>query len=168
MGDHRHIGLQRAIMKSCNSFFYRYGNATKIENIKKVTDMIGLGKGYGLPVNEQAGLVPDPVWLAQQENAGYKWTQATTAMVAIGQGGVACSPLQMAAAAAVAANGGLCFQPRLVERIEKADGSLIEEFPPKLLYDLREHGVTQEVIDRARNGMDDVVNALGARPGGPV
>lgn len=159
MGNHGQMGLQSGIKRSCNSFFYRYGNAATIANIKRVTDMIGLGRTLGLPISERPGLIPDPVWL--QEFSGEKWSSARTAQASIGQGGVACSPLQMAVVAAVAANGGKCYQTRLVDRVEESDGSLVEEFPPRLLYDLTEHGVKPEVIERVRQGMNDVVNAPG-------
>ncbi len=160
MGFHHEIGLQRALMKSCNSFFYRYGNQAGIENIKRVTNMMGLGKKLGLPISESPGLILDPAWM-REHRPREKWSSMLTAQSSIGQGGVACSPLQMAVVAAVAANGGKCYQVRLIESIEEADGSVVEEFPPKLLYDLTEHGVRPEVVETVRQGMYDVVNAPG-------
>ena len=160
MSHHGHIGLQKAIMKSCNSFFYRYSNSSGIKNVVSVASMMGLGRKANLPIYERASLIPGPLWL-QESKPGLKWSPMNTAMVAIGQGGVAASPMQMAQVAAVVANGGKCYQVRLVEGIEEPDGRPVEDFAPKLLYDLREHGVRSEVIDRVRQGMYDVVNAAG-------
>ncbi|MGY8686838.1 MAG: penicillin-binding transpeptidase domain-containing protein, partial [Verrucomicrobiales bacterium] len=103
MGHHGTIGLQRAIMKSCNSFFYRYGNQSGIDNIISVTDMMGLGQKFNLPIEENGQtLIPSKSWL-EETKPGAKWTDALTAQVSIGQGGVATSPLQMAQVAAVVA-----------------------------------------------------------------
>ena len=104
---HGTLGLQRAIMKSCNCYFYQYGNHAGIEQIKKVTNMMGLGNKLGLPIVEQSGLVGDPTWL-KNNLPKERWGKATTAHVSIGQGYVLTTPLQMANVAAIAANGGKC------------------------------------------------------------
>ena len=157
---HGTLGLQRAIMKSCNCFFYRYGNDAGIEQIKKVTDMMGLGNSLGLPISERSGLIGDPTWL-QTNRPGERWGAANTAHVSIGQGYVSATPLQMANVAAIAANGGKCYQVRIVDGLEEADGTRVEDFAPNVLFDLTEHGVTPEIIATVRKGMRDVVNATG-------
>ena len=160
MGVHNSLGLRRALMKSCNCFFYQYGNHAGIEQIKRVTNMMGLGKPLGLPIVERSGVVGDPTYL---RNKGIKanWTAANTAHVSIGQGYVSATPLQMANVAAIAANGGKCYQIRIVDGVEEANGTPVEEFAPKILFDLTEHGVSPEVIETTRLGMRDVVNATG-------
>ena len=155
------LGLQRAIMKSCNCYFYQYGNHAGIEQIKKVTTMMGLGTRLGLPISESSLLlVGDPAYL-QARGKGERWTAANTAHISIGQGYVGTSPLQMANVAAIAANGGKYYRVRLVDGIEEGDGTRVEDFAPKVLFDLTEHGVTPETIDTVRLGMRDVVNATG-------
>ncbi len=157
MGHHQRIGLQRAIMKSCNSFFYRYGNEAGIENIVRMSGMMGLNQPFGLPIFEGHTEIPN----LETADPGTIWKGARTAMISIGQSDIKTSPLQMAQLASVIASGGKCHQVRLIERIEDGKGSIVEEFAPKLLYDLTEHGVKPSAIERIRKGMYDVVNTAG-------
>ncbi len=160
MGHHGHIGLQRSLMKSCNSFYYRYGNKVGIDNILKVANLFGIGVDPNLPISTKPGLVPNPRWL-QENRSAERWTQASTAFVSIGQGRVSASPLQMAQVAAIAANGGLCYQLRMVERVRDASSIPYREMKPDLKHDLVKEGISREVIDTVRQGMYDVVNKEG-------
>ncbi len=166
MGTHFGIGLQNSIMKSCNSFYYKYANHIGIDNVIKVTDMFGLGQPSGVPIEEPAArrfVVPNPRWHEENNINGRlgPWSAVSVAYVGIGQGGVACSPLQMAQVAAIAANGGKCYQLRMVQRVVEPDGTLVSENTPKLNYDLTEHGISKEIIQTVRQGMWDVVNKAG-------
>ena len=119
-GRHGSINLSDAIKKSCNCYFYQYGNHTGISNIVEVTGKMGLGRKTGIPLEGEApGLVPSPQWLKMQ---GQLWSSAFTAMTSIGQGFAEATPLQMASATCTVANGGRVFQPRLVKKIVDEDG----------------------------------------------
>ena len=65
--------------------------------------------------------MPGPVWM-RTRYPELKWTQAYTANAAIGQGYVLASPLQMAMAYAAVANGGVAYEPRLIQKVERPDG----------------------------------------------
>ncbi len=144
-GRHGSIGMSDAIKKSCNCYFYQYGNHTGINNIVEVTSKMGLGRKTGIPLDGEApGLVPSPQWLKLQ---GQLWSDAFTAMTSIGQGFAEATPLQMAAATCTVANGGKVFQPRLVKRVVDQDGP-----------------VRRKLVEMVRSGktMDDVATETGA------
>jgi penicillin-binding protein 2 len=160
-GAHGTIDLQSAIRVSCNAFFYQYGNAAGIDQIVAVGDMLGLGQKSGLPLSgEASGILPGPVWM-QANRPRERWSSGQTANVAIGQGYVLTTPLQMAMVAATVANGGTSYYPRIVDRILDRDGEVIRQEPVKVRADLRDQGLAPEQIESVRRGMWDVVNRGG-------
>src|SRR5947208_20965 len=119
---HGTLGLMDAIKVSCDSYFYQYGNAAGIQSIDAVGKMLGIGQESGLQLSgEQTGNMPGPEWM-QIHHPQERWSQAQTANVSIGQGYTLVSPLQLAMAYATIANGGVCYYPRLVDRVLKQDG----------------------------------------------
>jgi penicillin-binding protein 2 len=160
-GAHGALDLQSAIRVSCNAFFYQYGNAAGIDQIVAVGDMLGLGQKSGLPLSgEASGILPGPEWM-QANRPRERWSSGQTANVAIGQGYVLTTPLQMAMVAATVANGGTSYYPRIVDRILDRDGEVIRQEPVKVRADLRDQGLAPEQIESVRRGMWDVVNRGG-------
>lgn len=159
---HGKLHLSDAIKKSCNAFFYQYGNAAGIDHIVAVGKMLGLGQKTGLPLNNEAsGVLPGPEWLATNAPKE-RWSPGYTANVAIGQGFVLTTPVQMALIGATVANGGIYYQPRLVKKVIAQDGSILEEEPIKIKNDFKkEGGFTDEQIQQVRLGMWKVVNEYG-------
>ena len=160
-GAHGTLDLQSAIRVSCNAFFYQYGNAADIEQIVALGNMLGLGQKSGLPLSGEApGILPGPDWL-QANRPRERWSSGQTANVAIGQGYVLTTPLQMAMLAATVANGGISYYPRLVDKILDRNGGVIRQEPVKVRADLRDQGLAAEQIETVRRGMWDVVNRSG-------
>src|SRR5438046_4873246 len=129
------IRLADAIKVSCDSFFYQYGNAAGTQSIDHIGKMLGIGEESGLQLSgEQTGNMPGPEWM-QIHHPQERWSQAQTANVTIGQGYTLVSPLQLAMAYATIANGGVCYYPRLVDKVLKQDGSplLAEQGNPATL-----------------------------------
>jgi penicillin-binding protein 2 len=158
-GSHGTIGLSDAIMKSCNCFFYRYGNAAGIANITKVGKILGVGERTGIELeDEKAGILPNPDWL-RANRPTERWSDGYTANTSIGQGMVLASPLQMASVTATVANGGKAWNPHLLKRVMDHDKVVIEN-PPSLRGDLSAN-VTNEEIELIRKGMWKVVNDPG-------
>ena len=158
---HGKQGLSDAIKHSCNAFFYQYGNAAGIDQIDIVGTMLGLGQRTGLPLNNEAtGVLPGPTWLAANAPRE-RWTAGYTANVAIGQGFVLATPVQMAMIAAAVANKGICYQPKLVEKVVDKDGQILEENQPQIRTDLKKEGFTEPQIEKIRLGMRKVVNEEG-------
>ncbi len=163
---HGHQDLSEAIKNSCNSYFFQYGNAAGIDQIDAVGGMLGLGQKTGLPLNNEAsGILPGPAWLARNYPRE-RWSPGHTANVSIGQGFVLATPLQMAMVASSVANGGVVYQPHLVEKVVAQNGTLIKEEPVKIRGDItKEGGFTPEQIEKVRKGMWKVVNAEGGTAG---
>ncbi|KAB2644493.1 MAG: penicillin-binding protein 2 [Verrucomicrobia bacterium] len=159
---HGKLHLSDAIKKSCNAFFYQYGNAAGIDQIDSVGKMLGLGQKTGLPLNNEApGVLPGPEWLAANAPQE-RWSAGYTANVAIGQGFVLTTPIQMGLVGSTVANGGIYYQPRLVKKVVAQDGMILSEEPTKIRSDLKkEGGFTDNQIQQVRLGMWKVVNEDG-------
>jgi penicillin-binding protein 2 len=169
---HGTLGLADAIKVSCDSFFYQYGNAAGIQSIDTVGKMLGIGEESGLQLTgEQGGNLPGPEWM-QIHHPQERWSQAQTANVSIGQGYTLVSPLQLAMAYVAIANGGICYYPRLVDKVLKQDGSpLLDEHgnvavpqTPRVRSDLRKE-LSPDKIELVRKGLWKVVNEDGGTGG---
>lgn len=160
---HGTVDLSTAIKVSCNGFFYRYANHASIERIQTVTNLLGLGQKTGIKVTgENPGNVPNRQWLRMQ---GLNWSDAFTALVAIGQGATEASPLQMASVTASVANGGRVYQPRIIKKVIERSGEVVSEEPPNLKADLTKEGITSQQIELVKRGMWRVVNEGGGTAG---
>src|SRR5437870_3045651 len=169
---HGTIGLMDAIKVSCDSFFYQYGNAAGIQSIDVIGKMLGIGEESGLQLSgEQIGIMPGPEWM-QVHHPQERWTSAQTANVSIGQGYTLVSPLQLAMAYATIANGGVCYYPRLVDKVLNQDGSPARDDngkiavpqTPRVRTDLRKE-LSPDKIDLVRKGFWKVVNEDGGTGG---
>src|SRR5438034_3493149 len=134
--------------------------------------MLGIGEESGLQLTgEQTGNMPGPEWM-QIHHPQERWSQAQTANVSIGQGYTLVSPLQLAMAYATIANGGVCYYPRLVDRVLKQDGSpVLDEHgnvavpqTPRVRSDLRQE-ISPDKIELVRKGPWKVVNEDGGTGG---
>ena len=133
--------------------------------------MLGMGEESGLQLSgEQSGNMPGPEWM-QIHHPQERWSQAQTANVSIGQGYTLVSPLQLAMAYATIANGGVCYYPRLVDKVLKQDGSpVLDEQgnpaapPPRVRSDLRQE-IPPDKIELVRKGLWKVVNEDGGTGG---
>ena len=150
---HGRLDLWGALQHSCDIYFYRQGAKMGIERIARYARLLGLGRltGIELPA-EREGLVPDPDW--SLTNRGLPWYPGETISVAIGQGPLLASPLQVATMTAAVANGGFRVQPHVL-----ADG----EQPPEPT------GLDADVIAFVRDALANVVaNGTGRAAGTPV
>ncbi len=112
MGAHGTLALPDAIRYSCNIYFYNLGRLLGIEAIAKDAGLMGLGRRTGLDIpGEKEGLVPSPEWKKRVRKAA--WYAGETISVAIGQGPLQVTPLQMATVTALVANRGRAIRPHL-------------------------------------------------------
>src|SRR5262245_50721130 len=152
-GGHGSVDLHWAVVESCDVFFYTYGQKLGIEGIANYARRLGLGMPTGVALeNEKGGLIPDPDW--KQRRLKQPWFPGETLSVAIGQGYVTATPLQMANLAATLANGGTRYRPRYVKRVEGADGSVRAVPEPEVMGEAR---LGKATLDRVRSAMRDVV-----------
>ncbi|HUT34113.1 MAG TPA: penicillin-binding transpeptidase domain-containing protein [Planctomycetota bacterium] len=119
-----HLNLEDALKRSCNSYFCRTAHeALGIRNLVKWAALFGLGQctGVCLP-SEQSGLLPTPGW--KRARFRENWYAGETCNLAVGQGYLLVTPLQVARFLAAIANGGRLVRPKLVDKIVRADGKV--------------------------------------------
>jgi penicillin-binding protein 2 len=145
---HGGVNLERAMAASCDVFFYQLGRRLGIERIAKWSRRFGLGAPTGLRLDKELpGLVASPAW----KMARFKtpWTEGDTLSVAIGQGYNLTTPLQMALVMATVANGGIVYEPQLVEKIESPSGEVLYAFKPVVRHRLEASPRTLEVVQNS-------------------
>ncbi len=160
-GGHGTINLHRAIVESCDAYFYQLGLKVGIDTIARYARELGLGQrtGIGLP-GEWPGLVPDSAW--KRKTRGEAWYPGETLSASIGQGYNLLTPLQMAVMVSAVANDGTVYRPRLVKAVLAPEGKILEEYRPE---EVRRAKVTPAVLAAIRRGMWGVVNEPGGTGG---
>ncbi len=123
-GGHGEVDLHRALIQSCNIYFYRAGLKVGSEVITRYARAFGLGAPTGVALQgERRGLVPSVGWTRGPR--GRAWQAGDTVNLSIGQGQLLVTPLQVARLMAAVANGGILWKPRLVQRVERPEGKLL-------------------------------------------
>lgn len=116
-GGHGWLNLAEAIRDSCNVYFYQVGRQLGIEAIAQVSRDLGLGTLTGIDIpGEKEGIVPDPEW--KKRTRGAEWFPGETLSVAIGQGLIQVTPLQIAVYTALIANRGHRIRPHLIQNTD--------------------------------------------------
>ena len=111
---HGTVDLHKGIVQSCDVFFYNVGNKLGIDRIAQYAELAGIGHKTGIDLPHEAeGVMPSTRWKAR--NYRQKWYAGETISVAIGQGAVTVTPLQLAAAIGGIAVGGVWHPPHLVK-----------------------------------------------------
>lgn len=144
---HGTVNLHSAIAQSCDVYFYNVGKMTGIDTIAKYASMAGLGKRTGIDLpGEKDGVVPSSAWKIR--NYREKWYEGETISVAIGQGAVTVTPLQLAYAYSGLLNNGVWMRPHVVN-----DGQ-----PPQVQ---RKAEINPVNLGKVLDGMCAVVNEGG-------
>jgi penicillin-binding protein 2 len=130
-GGHGQVTMAQALTVSCNSCFYDMGyNVDEQDNylFPVVATQMGLGTPTGIQgIAESPGLIPDPDWKLATYGEG--WARGDAVNMAIGQGFVQVTPLQMVRLFAAIANGGTLYQPTIIDRIGAGGGAPEEPWP---------------------------------------
>ncbi len=143
---HGDISLHRGITESCDVFFYNTGDRLGIDRLAHYAELAGFGHKTGIDLpNERESTMPSTRW--KQRMFRQKWFAGETISVAIGQGAVTVSPLQLAAAIGGLSIGGNWYQPHLT-RVDA----------PKLL---RAGNLNPQNVQDVISGMSGVVNEGG-------
>lgn len=117
------LKIDRAIARSNDIYFYRLGEAVGLKKLREVAIKLGFGKKSGIDLpNEAFGLVPDEVW--KQSSVGENWFLGDTLHMAIGQGFILATPLQVNNMTNVIANGGKLVKPHLVWEVKDTSGEI--------------------------------------------
>lgn len=153
-GGHGELTLPQGLTASCNPWFYQIGMETGQESydlLPTYARELGFGSEQGIEIAESPGLIPDPDWLWQ--TMGAEWSLDNSVNMAIGQGDVLVTPLQIATAVATVANGGTVYRPQLIDRI-----GLIGEDPtivtdPEVIHQADVSEETFQVVREAMRGV---------------
>ena len=158
------VDLQHSITYSSDTYYYKIGEAFWIaddnevnpEGIQDVARDFGFGSQLGLQLSgERGGLIPDAELMAQRFEESPElflrgdWGPGDNTDLAIGQGAVGVTPLQLANAYAALANGGTVFSPNITSSVvpPEADGEVIE-FGPRILRETEiPASIEQEILD---------------------
>ncbi len=131
------LDIVRAIARSNDIFFYRVGQALGIDLLADFAKRIGLGRPTGIDLPAEAeGLVPTPDWKEKVKNE--PWFPGNTLHVAIGQGDILTTPLQLANLTSFVAADGVLYKPYLVDKVVDSESGevLLENRPQILVKDL--------------------------------
>ena len=157
VGGHGIVDMHKAIVESCDTYFYGLAQDLGIDMIHDFISQFGLGERTGIDIaGEVSGLLPSRQWKEQRFNQ--RWFVGDTISVGIGQGYNLVTPLQLASATAILANGGRIFRPHVVQHIQDSETNELETIEP---YPIGEVPLQPRHLDLVREAMVDVT-----RPGG--
>ncbi|HVB57604.1 MAG TPA: penicillin-binding protein 2 [Candidatus Acidoferrales bacterium] len=143
---HGTVDLHRGIVQSCDIFFYNVGQRLGIDRIHEYATALGLGSRTGVDLPSEAeGLIPSEEWV--QRVFHHKWYAGETISVAIGQGAVTVTPIQLVRMVAAVASGGTLLQPHLLKNLTPLK---VSHFP-----------LSDDTVEQVTDGMYGVINEGG-------
>jgi penicillin-binding protein 2 len=155
---HGPTNIIAGIAQSCDIYFYQVSGGFEdfeglgLEGLTKYARLFGLGERTGIELpgeGERPGLVPSEEW--KRKNYGESWSTGDTYNVAIGQGFILVTPLQLLNATAAVANGGTLYRPKIVHRVISSSGEVIKHFEPEVI---RKIPVSEENLKVVKDGME--------------
>lgn len=130
-GGHGNVNVTKAIMESCDTFFYTVAVKMGIEKIDEILYRFGYGKKTGIDLEEETtGIVASPEW--KRAHTGKPWFPGDTVISGIGQGFMSTTPLQLAVAIATIAEHGKRYRPHLLLASKTTDVNKIKNEPTLL------------------------------------
>jgi penicillin-binding protein 2 len=127
---HGYMDMDRAIVQSCDTFFYDLAHKMGIERMHQFMSFFSFGVRTGIDIGgEITGIMPSPEW--KRANRGMPWFPGETVIAGIGQGYVVTTPLQLATATAVLASRGHGRHPRVVYALEDPVSRETTLLPPR-------------------------------------
>jgi penicillin-binding protein 2 len=156
-GDRGALTFVQALTESCDTWFYQVGIKTGAPPIIDWALKLGFGAKCGIPLRgEVEGRVPTDDYM--KATHGRKILNGDIANMSIGQGDILTTPLQMAQAVGVVANGGTLYQTRLVQQVQTVDNEIVSAYQVRAKRTLE---ISPRTMDQIRTGMIDVVNGAG-------
>lgn len=113
-GYHSRISIARALMVSCNSYFYELSRLLNLDRIVEYAGYYGIGQNTGIETSDSAGYMATP---EKYKELGIDWTVGQVLQAGIGNGETMVTPLQLACVANTIANEGVRYEPYLVDSI---------------------------------------------------
>jgi penicillin-binding protein 2 len=155
---HGTLDYLNGLVYSCDTVFWEVGKSLN-ERDPYVLPRYARGFGLGAPtglnaLDEAGGLIADPDWKAAQRSGVEKeWLPRDAVNMAIGQGDVLATPLQMANLVAAVANGGTLYRPRLVQYTHSLMEGVVQEFAPQVAGQLPVSPNSLQVVRQAMEGV---------------
>ena len=154
---HGSLTAPHALAPSCDVVFWKIGAMMNAKDPNLLPNM-AKSFGYGAPTGivglpagiENPGIVPDPNWLQQNQNA--TWTAVDAVNLAIGQGYFEATPAQVAMATAAIANGGKRMEPRLINTVTDTTGATVSTAQQKQIGTLPLSADSLQVLQVAMLG----------------
>ena len=178
-GGHGWTTLTKALSESVNTFFYIIGGGYQnfeglgVERIKTYAEKFGLSKPLGIDLPyEASGFLPSISW--KEEFKDEAWYIGDTYHLAIGQGDLLVTPLQMAAWTSIFANGGTLYRPYLVKEITDDKNNPTQEVSPQILSQnivepehirLVNRGLREGVLTGSARGLSGLPVSVAAKTG---
>src|SRR5213082_594505 len=151
------LNFVQALTESCDTWFYQVGIKTGAEPIIDWALKLGFGAKCGIPLRGEAeGRVPNDTYM--KATHGRKLLNGDITNLSIGQGDCEVTPLQMAQAMSIVANGGTFYQTRLVQQVQTFDNKIVTAYSVRAKKEL---GLSSGTLDELHTGMIDVVNGAG-------
>ncbi len=164
-GGHGRVDARRAIAESVNTYFYYIGGGYEdfkglgVDKITYYSQLFGLGKQTGIDLAGEAdGFVPTRAW--KGEVKGERWYIGDTYHLAIGQGDLLVTPLQVAMFTSVFANGGKLYRPHFIRKILSSDDKVIKE---TAIEPVREDFIDDYNVHVVKQGMRQTVTSGSGR-----
>ena len=147
------LNFVQALTQSCNTWFYQVALKIGADPIIEYAHRLGLGKRTGIPIYaESDGNIPTDDYMMRVHKRVIK--RGDVANMAIGQGDILITPLQMAQALSVIASSGKFHQTRLVKQVQSLDNKVVAAYPDRM----REEIPVSPQIDKAlRRALQNVV-----------
>ncbi len=161
-GGHGNISVYEALERSSNVFFYKMGIQLGIDKMYNYISPFGIGQKTGIELpREVAGLMPSAAW--KKSAIGEEWQAGENLSVAIGQGFVQASPIQMAVAYNAIGLEGQVVKPFVIKKILDNEGNVIRENLPQVVRNLQEKQATgieiaDETFKVVKEGLRRVAN----------
>src|SRR5213596_2349473 len=157
IGNRGALNFVQALTESCDTWFYQVGIKTGAEPIVDWALKLGFGAKCGIPLRGEAeGRVPNDEYV--KATHGRRLLNGDIANMSIGQGDVQVTPLQMAQAMGIVANGGTLYQTRLVRQVQSFNNEIVTAYNVRAKKTLN---LSSQTLDELHTGMIDVVNSAG-------
>ncbi|MGQ9647791.1 MAG: penicillin-binding protein 2 [Thermodesulfobacteriota bacterium] len=151
---HGTINLHRAMVESCDIYFYQVGLKVGVDAIAHYAEEFGLGAVTGIALShEKPGVVPSASW--KKRRMGSPWYSGETLSVAVGQGYIKATPLQLVMLISAIANGGRLYLPQVVEKVEDVYGNVLREWPP---WEMKRVDVSEKTLEIIQQALMGAVN----------
>jgi penicillin-binding protein 2 len=163
-GGHGSIKFYRAVVESCDVYFYTVGARLGIERLSRYAEDCGFGMPTGIDLpGEKAGLVPTEAW--KRERFGGDWYTGETISMAIGQSYLLVTPIQLLNLISAVANGGILLKPQIAQRVEALDKKVVEDYHVQEIGRLPISSENLELLREALIGVtkEDTGTGRGAR-----